>query len=401
MTAAAVVGVLSGISCLLFFGAEALLTGLIWGDEETPLGYFSGSFTAVVIMLVASVVIGLIRKFTQGEGSDPNFIAEMIEGEVPAKRALRYGVLGLVSLLGGASVGPEAALGTVGGAIGSTAGRRFTPSKEAAEDLTFSGIAGVFGGLLTLPYTGVLMALETYHERWQIMPARMLPAVVSATTALAVLYPVVGTPFLSIYDLGGADLHVSWIPLAVALGALGATLGLLTAAVMGLSGRASRRVANPLVRVVIAGLAISAIGFMLPATLFSGRGQLDSILDGGGAVTLGLLAAIFVGRLATFVLSMRWGFFGGPIFPLIFLGATAGTAVHTLIPSVPLVVAVPAMAAAVTVVQVPLPLTLMVFTTIMFGLTLELSVLPAVAIVTSFVLVRGTGVLARLQERLD
>lgn len=401
MMGAGVVGALSGAACLLFLAAEHAITSLLWGEGGTPTGFFSGSWIVVVVLIGAALLVGVIRHRGGLGGDDPNFLGEMIEGEVPLKRGLRFGALGLVSLVGGASVGPEAPLGTLGGSIGTAVGQRYERTEEATQDLTFAGISGVFGALGTFPFAGPIMALEVYQDRWQNTPARMLPGIVSATAALAVLYPAIGTPFLSIYDLGQPDLKVSWLLLAVLLGILGAGLGLISVLALGLSGRVSKKVSHPIVRALIAGVVIGAIGFIMPLTLFSGRDQLTGILAGGADITAGLLVALLIGKLIAFVFSMRWGFFGGPIFPLIFLGAVSGALMHLLIPSVPLVVAVPALAGAVAVSSVPLPLMVMVLTTIMFGLRLELAVIPAVAIVTSFVLVRGTGIVARLQSMVD
>jgi H+/Cl- antiporter ClcA len=397
MAGAVLVGLLSGVACLVFLSAEHVITDLIWGDRGTPTGFFTGSWVAALIVLVAAALAGVLRHRTGLGGHDPNFIEEMIEGQVPLKHGLQFGALGLISLVGGASVGPEAPLGTLGGGIGTEVGRRYERSQEATEDLTFAGISGVFGGLGAFPFTGPVMAWEAYHDRWQQGPARMLPGVVSASVALAVLYPALGTPFLAVYDLGDPDLQVGWILLAALLGVVGAALGLVAAVAMGLSARASRRIRLPLWRSLAAGAGIAAIGLVVPLTMFSGREQLTDLLAAGPEITLGLLLAVLVGKLAAFVLSMRWGFFGGPIFPLVFVGAVAGVILHQLVPAVPLVVAVPALAGAVSVALVPLPLMVMVLTTMLFGLRLELGVIPAVAIVVSFVLIRGTGVLARLQ----
>ncbi|GAA4882817.1 chloride channel protein [Serinicoccus chungangensis] len=372
------------------------MTRLLWGEEGTPLGLFTGSLVGVVVVLAAGALVGWVRHRMGLTGPDPNFIAEMIEGEVPPRRGLRYGLLGLISLVGGGSVGPEAPLGTLGGGIGTAVGRRYERREEATEDLTFAGISGVFGALGTFPFTGPIMAWEAHHERWQQAPHRMLPGIVSATTALAVLYPLIGTPFLSVNDLGEPDLRVWWIGLAVVLGVVGALLGAGCVAAMTLSQRWSRRVPHVVTRAVVGAAVVAAVGYALPLTLFSGRGQLGAVLEGGAAVTTGLLVLVLLGKVLTFVVSMSWGFFGGPIFPLVFVGAVAGVLVHQLVPGVPLVVAVPALAAAVTVAMVPLPLMVMVITTMMFGLQLELGVVPAVAVVTSFVLVRGTGLAERL-----
>lgn len=400
MGAAALVGVLTGVACLVFLGAEHLMSSLIWGEREAPTAFFSGSWQAALILVVAAVIVGWLRHRFGLTGKDPNFIGEMIEGEVPLRRGLRYGLLGLVSLVGGASVGPEAPLGTLGGGIGTATAERLKLPQEGKEDLTFAGISGVFGGLGTFPFAGVIMALEAYHTRWHETPARMLPGIVSGTTALAVLFPVIGTPFIAVYSLGHPDLKVEWLAVALLLGILGAGLGLLAMVAMRASGALSARVRNPVVRGLVGGCIVAAIGFVIPLTMFSGRSQLVGILELGPDITVGLLAALFVGKLIAFVVSMRWGFFGGPIFPLMFLGALIGVVLHLWIPALPLAVAVPALAGALAVSLMPMPLMVMIITSMMFGVALELSVLPAVSVVTSFVIVRGTPI-ARLLSKAD
>jgi H+/Cl- antiporter ClcA len=42
-----------------------------------------------------------------------------------------------------------------------------------------------------------------------------------------------------------------------------------------------------------------------------------------------------IGKLLTFAVSQESGFVGGPIFPSLFVGGTAGVIVHQVIPGVP------------------------------------------------------------------
>ena len=58
---------------------------------------------------------------------------------------------------------------------------------------------------------------------------------------------------------------------------------------MGLSRSLSRRVRHVVVRALVGAAVVAAIGYAVPHTLFSGRGELESILEGGAALTAGLL----------------------------------------------------------------------------------------------------------------
>ena len=70
------------------------------------------------------------------------------------------------------------------------------------------------------------------------------------------------------------------------------------------------------------------IGVALPLTLFTGSDQLKSVLQDAGTLGLGLLVAILVAKILAFAVSVGSGFVGGPIFPALFIGGTAGVAVH-------------------------------------------------------------------------
>jgi H+/Cl- antiporter ClcA len=74
----------------------------------------------------------------------------------------------------------------------------------------------------------------------------------------------------------------------------------------------------------------------LPLTMFSGGDQLKTVLDRSETLGLGLLVATLIAKMLAFGVSQGSGFVGGPIFPSLFIGGTAGVIVHEVIPGVPL-----------------------------------------------------------------
>jgi H+/Cl- antiporter ClcA len=314
---------------------------------------------------------------------------------------VRIATIGLTSLIGGASVGPEAPLGSLGAGIGTAVARRRGDDPEEKADLTFAGISAVFGGLGTFAYVGPIMAMEIYHPRWSSGFKRMAPGLVAALTAFLVLFPALGTPFLAVYRIPAPDLQLWWIAAALALGLLGAAVGLGVAVAMGFSARMAARVPHPVVRGLVGAGVIAAVGFTIPLTMFSGRSELGVILRDGASLGWGLLAMVVLGKTLAFVVSMRWGFFGGPFFPLLFVGASLGALLSQVIPGLPMVVAVTALAAAACASLIPLPLMVIILTSMIFGLPVEMTVLPSVAAVTAYLAVHGTGALTWLQRVKD
>ena len=97
------------------------------------------------------------------------------------------------------------------------------------------------------------------------------------------------------------------------------------------------------------------VGVALPLTMFSGSDQLKTVLTDAGTLGLGLLVAILIAKMLTFAVSQGSGFVGGPIFPSLFIGGTAGVLVHQVIPGVPLGLAFTCLLAAVPGSVAPAP----------------------------------------------
>jgi H+/Cl- antiporter ClcA len=89
--------------------------------------------------------------------------------------------------------------------------------------------------------------------------------------------------------------------------------------------------------------------------MFSGSDQLNTVLSEAGTLGLGLLVATLIAKLLTFAVSQESGFMGGPIFPSLFIGGTAGVIVHQVIPGVPLGLAFTCLLAAVPGALAPAP----------------------------------------------
>ena len=70
-------------------------------------------------------------------------------------------------------------------------------------------------------------------------------------------------------------------------------------------------------------------------------------MQDAGSLGLGLVVAILLAKILTFAVSVGSGFVGGPIFPALFIGGTAGIAVNQAFTGVPMGLAFTCMFAAV------------------------------------------------------
>jgi H+/Cl- antiporter ClcA len=140
---------------------------------------------------------------------------------------------------------------------------------------------------------------------------------------------------------------------------------------------------------LLAGVALGLLAMALPLTLFLGTEGLVEVTEMGVALGAGLLIASALAKVVATTAALGFGFIGGPIFPLMFVGGSIGMAVHVLIPELPAGLTVPAMTAAVPSGVLPIPLALSILTVVV-ALTSITDAAPVLAAaVTSFLLVRG------------
>ena len=132
------------------------------------------------------------------------------------------------------------------------------------------------------------------------------------------------------------------------------------------------RITKPLERLTIlrpalGGLAFGLIGVALPLTLFTGSVELSTVVEDGAVLGDGLLIAVILGKILAFAVSMSTGFIGGPLFPALFIGGSAGIVVNILIPEIPQGFAFATMLAAMSAAILPAPFTMVLLAALLTG----------------------------------
>ena len=116
---------------------------------------------------------------------------------------------------------------------------------------------------------------------------------------------------------------------------------------------------------------------------------------------LGLLVAILIAKMLTFAVSQGSGFVGGPIFPSLFIGGTAGVLVHQVIPGVPLGLAFTCLLAAVPGALAAAPFSMVLLTAFLTRVGALQTAPILIAVVTAFLAMQGVKYLlaSRTQAR--
>jgi H+/Cl- antiporter ClcA len=399
MRDAALLGVVLAFAALAFLG---LLKGgtKLWFTLPNDPGWFDGSLWWVGVTAGAGVLVGLLRRVLRVPVSLAGTFKELKDERVEPSTVPSAVVVSLVSLLGGASLGPEDALGKLGGGLGTWISERRKLGDDLQKTNTLSGMGAAFGGLLSssLPATGLVIEIAR-------PPARrfadvLIATLLSSTVAFAVYYPIAGSTFVGIYALPPYKYEDWQLLAAVPLGLVAALLSLIMVVAVGVMKKLTAPLARrTILRATVGGAAFGLVGVALPLTLFTGTDQLTTVIDDGTTLGAGLLIAVVFAKILTFALCEATGFVGGPVLVALFLGGTAGTAAHVLIPGLPEGLAFAAMFAALPGALVLAPFTVIIFAAVTTEVgTLQLAPV-VIAVVTAYLAVSGTGTLMALAER--
>jgi H+/Cl- antiporter ClcA len=133
--------------------------------------------------------------------------------------------------------------------------------------------------------------------------------------------------------------------------------------------------------------------------MFTGSDQLTVVLDDSGTLGVGLLIALVLAKILAFAVSQASGFVGGPIFPALFLGGTAGVVVNQVFPGVPLGLAFTCLLAAVpgAVVSAPFSMVLLAAFLTQVGALQTAPIL--IAVVTAFLAMEGVKYLVARRKQ--
>ncbi len=394
---AVVLGVFGAFTALVFIGV--IKFGGKWYDDSNPR-WFGGHWWWVAVAAAAGVVVGLLRRLTRLPEQVPGLFAELQSGHVDLGLVPGVVAVSAVSLIGGASLGPEKALGAMGGGAGGWIAQRRGLGEEGSQVNTLAGFAGAYGGLFSSPVIVVMLILEVARPGGQRLVKALAAEIVASSVSFGIYFAIAGAVFLGDYKVPQYTFHDWQLLAGVPLGLFAAVVVTLLAGFMMLASRLFGRLKVPaLAKSTLGGVVFGVVGVALPLTMFSGSDQLKIVLNDAGTLGLGLLVAILIAKMLTFAVSQESGFVGGPIFPSLFIGGTAGILVHQVIPGVPLGLAFTCLLAAIPggLVAAPFSMVLMAAFVTQVGALQTAPVL--IAVVTAFLTVGGVKYLIASRKR--
>ncbi len=382
MLYAIALGVFGAFAGLVFIGV--IKFGGKWYSDSRA-GWFGGHWWWVAVAAAAGVAVGLLRRLTRLPQEVPGLFADLQTERVNPGLVPGVVAVSTVSLIGGASLGPEKALGSMGGGAGSWIAQRRALAKEDAQVNTRGGFAGAYGGLFSSTVIVVLLILEVARPGGQRFTKALAAEVVASSVSFGIYFAIAGAVFLDDYKVPSYKFEDWQLLAGVPLGLFAALVVMLLVGFMMAAARLFGRLKIPAIaKPVLGGVVFGIVGVALPLTMFSGSDQLKSVLTDAGTLGLGLLVAILIAKMLTFAVSQGSGFVGGPIFPSLFIGGTAGVIVHQAIPSVPLGLAFTCLLAAVPGALAPAPFSMVLMAAFLTQVGALQTAPILIAVITAF-----------------
>ena len=385
MLTAVLLGLVGAFAGLVFLGVTGL--GADWYGEP-GLGWFDGEVWWIAVAAGAGLIVGILRRAFDMPAKTPGLIEDLKSEYIDTSMVGKVVAVSAVSLIGGASLGPEVALGQMGGGTGSYIAERRKLDDDAKKEYSLSGMAGAFGGLFSSSLMATILVLEISAPPRSRRGNTFFASIVSSSVSLGLYFAIAGSVFLGLYEVPQYEYEDWNLLVGFGLGLLSVVVVLLTFAIVAATKRLISGLKVPsLLLPVIGGLLFGLVGWVLPLTNFTGSDQLDTVLQNGSALGVALLVAILIGKMFTFAVSSGTGFIGGPIFPILFIGGTTGIIVNQIFPEIPLALAFTCMLAAVpgSIVAAPFSLVLLVAILTQVGAIQTSPIVIAVA--TSFLTV--------------
>lgn len=326
---AIVVGLATGLLVMVFKTAFEWLTEHFF--VENMVWYL-----VIGLPVLAGLLVGAINKYLLPKEELHGTAAVMRSvaisgGRLPYAWLPLKTIAAIVSIAGGASVGPEDPSVVIGSNIGSMFSKLFRLSEERMRTMVAAGAASAIAAAFNAPIAGVFFTFEIIiGELSGARAGLILIAAVSSSAFTQFWYGESPAFFVPKYDLGSF-----WeLPLYLLLGLVAGGIGALYVKLLYKSHDIFHDLKwEPILKTAFAGLLVGLVGLAIPngigmRVMGVGYESIGEALNPDTATQLTLLVMItlMLGKLLLTPLSIGGGFVGGVFAPSLFIGAMLGGA---------------------------------------------------------------------------
>src|SRR5215469_14170147 len=273
---AVVLGVFGAFAALIFLGV--IKFGGKWYSDSHP-GWFGGHWWWVAVAVAAGIAVGLVRRLTRLPWKTPGLFEDLQTCHVEPGLVPGIAAVSAVSLIGGASLGPEKALGAMGGGAGSWIAERRGLKTEDAQVNTVAGFAGAYGGLFSSTLIVVMLIMEVARPGGRKFAKALAAQIVASSVSFGIYFAIAGAVFLDYYTVPQYKFEDWQLLAAIPLGLFGAVVvTLMTGFILGAARLFGRLKIPDIAKSVLGGAIFGVVGVALPLTMFNGGDELQTEL---------------------------------------------------------------------------------------------------------------------------
>ncbi|MDO6800914.1 voltage-gated chloride channel family protein [Wenyingzhuangia sp. 1_MG-2023] len=317
-----VIGVIVGIA------SAALLASLNWSTN------YREANTAIIWLLpIGGLMVGLLyHYYGQSVAKGNNQLLEELNSPkdiIPFKMAPFIFIGTVVSHLFGASVGREGTAVQIGGAIADQFSGWFKLNKIDRKVIILMGISSGFAGLFGTPLAGAIFALEV------LLIGKVNYNAIVPCLLVAVISDFISREVAHYMQVPHTHYHIDLVPkmsilnffYSILAGILFGIVSTFFSKGVLFFGKFSRYISYPPLRPVAGGLIIAILVYFI-GTKYIGLG-IPTILE---SFTTTMNPYDFAIKILLTTFCIAFGFKGGEVTPLFFIGATLGSALSLIVP---------------------------------------------------------------------
>lgn len=320
-----VVGVLAGLSAVLFSLAIERAGRTLFGLDPTPLRLF---LVPTCASLLAGVLLSTLFPDVRGSGVPQTKAAFHLQGGlIPLRVPLGKFLMGVICVGSGHSMGREGPSVQIGAGLASVIGQWVGLPRHRVRELVPVGAAGALAAAFNTPVAAVIFALE---ELIGDLNAPLIGStVVASVAAVMVERSILGNePLFHVpaYQL----VHPAELAAYAVLGVLGGLLSLAFCRTLLLVRRRTLTLspARKMLLPALGGAIIGVFIIVVPEVMGVGYDYIGQALNGG--LVLRSLVLLSAAKLVATLVSYTTGNAGGIFAPSLYIGAMAGGAVGTV-----------------------------------------------------------------------
>ncbi len=314
----------------------ACLMGIIGG---TVGAFFSKAITAVTqlrqlngwltyLLPLGGIVIVGIYALCRVEGLGTNRVFESVRlgNTVPLLLAPAIFAGSCITHLLGGSAGREGAALQLGGSIASGLGKLFRMGEKSRHILVMTGMSALFSAVFGTPLCAAVFAVEVVSVGY-IYTSALYPCLISSLSAYFVskAFGIKGEHFA--VDVI-PDVDIVMILRVAAIAVVAAVVSIVFCKAMHGAEHIFSKFKNPYLRAVIGGGIIICLTLLVGDDTYNGGGIdiIEGIFHNGTIVY-----EAFLLKIVFTAITIASGYKGGEIVPTLFIGATLGSAIGSLI----------------------------------------------------------------------